>query len=173
MMEEEVKKETASPKPVIKRRGRKPAPKRAKAESKVRDTEPTAPVVKKHDVTEPWKRSSTLRAPKISGYTVRWMNTRKEGREDQVTDEGWQYVYKKEVPGFSNTTITDGSSVDGKIRRRELVLMKLPLDRKVARDKYISDRTMTPEKMAIKLENDMTAASGERGHSIFKVANES
>jgi hypothetical protein len=168
-MEEDTKVEaTPTPKKIVRRR----APR--KTGNRVRNPQAAATTdsPSRHDVTEPWKRSSLLNAPKIAGYVVRWINTRKEGREEQVIDEGWQYVSKSEVKSQLPPTMNDGTSVDSKVRRRELVLMKLPLHRKAARDKYISDRTMTPEKMAVQLENDMTSVSGGKGHSIFKVASE-
>jgi|WetSurMetagenome_2_1015567.scaffolds.fasta_scaffold348916_2 hypothetical protein len=175
-MEEDTKTTVEQPKKVVrtraKRRPRTVKPKSA-VDSMVEAAEEKP--AKKHDVTEPWRPVSILKAPKIPGYVTRWTDKSRMGLVEKRLDEGWEYVIDKtgnNIRRHIAKTIQDGSDIDGTIHRRELVLMKLPMDRKLARDRFIADKTMTPEKMAVKLERDMMEATGERGHSIFKIATE-
>lgn len=122
--------------------------------------------------TSPWKPARVLDAPKIPGFTVKWWNKKdRPGNIDKRLSEGWEYVTQKDIKSKINRTIMDGGSagVDAVVTMREMVLMKLPNELKEARNKYYSDRAMTPQKMATQLENDIREASGERDLSYMTI----
>ncbi len=134
-----------------KKRTRRPAVKVTPAiamDAAVQNTgEEPAPV--KHKVTAPWRPAKRLDLPKETeerlkkeGYRPRWVNKRALGNIDKKIAEGWEFD-KSVSSGRANSlnrTINDGTPLDGTTHIAELVLMKIPEEKAVSRNKYYSDR---------------------------------
>ena len=88
-------------------------------------------------MNKPWEEPMLLDAKlKDSNFTLKWCHKEKM---DKRRAEGWVPVSYKELSNMSNLTIEDGKSLDSTVQVRELVLCKLPKDRKEERDKYYRD----------------------------------
>jgi len=87
--------------------------------------------------TEPWKRGDILHTPNIPGFTVKWCSPTQFQKR---LSEGWEFVERPKDTSAKLPSI-EGSQMDPRVRTRELVLMKLPLERKKVRDEFYKQRS--------------------------------
>lgn len=124
---------------------------------------------KKHPVTVPWKPARILDAPVRKGFVRRWVTTSRIGNIDKKKSEGWDFVRDDSGEKIARTIEDGRANVDGSIKCRELVLMELPMERKLARDEWLRNRTPTPQRMTQEFREDIAKAAGEQGHSYGEV----
>jgi len=91
-----------------------------------------------------WRPSSILGIPthlKDPNYRYRWCDKDKLGNIRKKESEGWEIdkVLSRKMTSL-NTTINDGSPLDGATTMRELIVMKMPVEMAEARNKYYEDR---------------------------------
>ena len=96
----------------------------------------------------PWEPAKVLDVPahlKDPNYVYRWVNKEKPGNIRKKLSEGWEIDEKlaKKLDVELPKTIQDGSSVDSSHNVRELILMRLPKERKEARQKYFDSLIRT------------------------------
>lgn len=95
--------------------------------------------------TTPWKPARVLDIPaelKDKRFTYRWASKRSVGRIQKLIAEGWEIdkEISSKLEGSLPSTMEDGSSLDGTVQRRELVVMRLPREMADARNAYYQKR---------------------------------
>lgn len=101
------------------------------------ETQAAPPTEKKKGTKPGWRPAGQL--PNLKGppgFTAKWANPDKL---DKLLAEGWQVMKPEENRGSQiiRADVNDGSSLNGALRYREMVAVKLPNDLKEARDEYI------------------------------------
>lgn len=111
--------------------------------------------IKKHRVTTPWKPSSFLGIPehlKVPGRRYRWGKKDRPGNMEKKLAEGWviDIDLTKEMKKLSPPTIQDGKSMDSTMQVREMIVMWMPEETAIARNKYYSDKAGAAQRGAQK-----------------------
>lgn len=93
-----------------------------------------------------WKPARVLDIPshlKDKAFTYRWVDG-SSIRINQLLSEGWivdKQLAAKILEMNKSKTIDDGEPLDSTLKVRELVLMKLPMELKAARDAFYLSRS--------------------------------
>ena len=93
-----------------------------------------------------WKPARVLDIPshlKDKAFTYRWVDG-SSIRINQLLSEGWivdKQLATKILEMNKSKTIDDGEPLDSTLKVRELVLMKLPMELKAARDAFYLSRS--------------------------------
>lgn len=118
----------------------------------------------KRKPTQPWRPANLLDAAsrykkKVEGiFRLRWV------RKDQVEKklaEGWEIVKESPEEISPEKTIIDGSPIDGVVRKRGLILCRMPEDMAKARAEYFSKLTDTSVKEHEKRFKDEVTVDGK------------
>lgn len=106
-----------------------------------------------------WNESNLLKVElRDKMYIPCWV------REDNIarrSDEGYIFVNYSELANFNKLTLKDGEGLDSIVRRREMTLMKLRIDRHKAKQKYLNSLIQDPKQIRAKYEADVKAQGGE------------
>lgn len=123
------------------------------------------PVPTKHVVTTPWRPARLLELPtklKKAGMRPRWVRNTKANTLKKES-EGWQYVkVPQEEKRLLPKTIQDSLGIDGTVQVREMILMWMPEEMAISRNKYYTDkanRSFTDSKQI--LSSDIRTQSGD------------
>lgn len=106
----------------------------------------------KRKLSKPWAPSHLLKVSgKVPGYRYRMCSMDAMNLQKKL-DEGWEIV-KKGIDGkhesISNGTLMDGSQLDNTIRKRNLILMRMPEELAKSREEYYSqlNKAAVPNKV--------------------------
>ena len=116
------------------------------------------PPIIKHKVTRPWKPARVLDIPqhlKDPNFVYRWGNKHKLGNIQKKVREGW--IIDKELSAKLSleSTVQDGTPLDGTVQMRELIVLKMPKELAESRKAYFDSRIMDPQKLREKLDADI------------------
>ena len=126
------------------------------SELTAKDTEKSKELQKSQGAKRPWQPASILHIPakfKDSRFVYRWATESKEGNIRKKLMEGWihdkEVAKKMEAANFlQNQTILDGSSPDGNLRMREMVLMRMPVEMAKERTLYYQEKSVAAKEDA-------------------------
>jgi hypothetical protein len=108
---------------------------------------------KKTKVTTPWKPSAILTVRKKEvGFRTRWV---RQNLLEKKMAEGWEPVRaisggKMESNSANTVTLTDGSRLDSIVKRRNLILCRMPEELAEGREAYFANLTDEKSVAAIK-----------------------
>lgn len=91
-----------------------------------------------------WRPSRVLEVPekfKDPAFVYRWVNTDKQGNYRKKLSEGWEVdmsLTKKMEP---DVTIEEGKSIEGAMQVREMIVMRLPVEKAKARNQFYVERS--------------------------------
>jgi len=111
---------------------------------------PAVPVAVKHKVTSPWRPAKLLDIPekfKDPNFVYRFCDKTKEGNIAKKQVEGWEVdkELSKKMSHLQHKTVRDGSSLDGTLQLRELVVMRMPVETKIGREQYYAEKASRTE----------------------------
>lgn len=98
-------------------------------------------IKQKEEATEPWLQARILEVKdkdKRPGFVPKWVRV---DLVDRFLAEGWKIVDNSDKKINPPSTIIDGAPLDTTVRKRELVLMELPIARVKAREAYFKSLT--------------------------------
>jgi len=120
----------------------------------------------KKPVTQPWRPASLLEVRNLDkNFRYRWV--RSESVEKKLL-EGWEFVNSgKSGPEAPMVTLMDGTKVTSIIKKRNLILMRMPEDLAKAREEY--HKNLVKSATAAPIEEFKKAASlgGHYGEVII------
>ena len=112
---------------------------RLDTDTELRDGAP----MEKREPTEPWNPAKILEVPekfKDPNFVYRWVDKDKPGNFRKKLQEGWLVDNELTKKMTSLGTIEDGSAIDGTLQVREMIVMKLPIERAKARKEYYKNK---------------------------------
>ncbi len=91
------------------------------------------------DATRPWQPASILHVTnKDKNYTYYWCRT---DLLEKKLAEGWETVKSKAGAEAPKRTLMDGTKLTGLVQKRNLILVRMHMSRKEAREKYFAGLT--------------------------------
>ncbi len=103
---------------------------------------------KKDDYNEnTWSRANLLKAElSDKSFTLRWVRDGSHSKVERALDDGFSYVFYKDLANLNKASLRDGVAIDSVVRKRDLILMKIPNHRAAARARWIESRAIDAKK---------------------------
>ncbi len=117
-------------------------------------------IVKRKEGKRAWKQYGMLDAESRPGYRRKWVNTDMNGRVEKMKFEGWEPVNQAEIEDLG---IIDQKLTDGKVKRREMLLMEMPEELAIERENYFKSLQVDERQQ---LENHQSLMGNHGGHSV-------
>ena len=107
-----------------------------------------------------WKQYGMLDAESRPGYRRKWVNTDMNGRVAKMQYEGWEAVNEAKIEDLG---IIDQKLTDGKVKRREMLLMEIPEELALEREAYFKSLQIDDRQQ---LNNHQSRMGNHGGSSI-------
>ena len=131
---------------------------------------PTATKEVAPDVKENFSPARVLDVPahlKDPNFSYRWCSKNKPGRIQQLLSEGW--VQDDELAKkIHRPSMKDGASLDSTTQVRELILMKLPIAMKEARDNFYAGQSTVNEDAGKSLDTELSGVESSAYGEVKK-----